>query len=199
MCIRDSINAEYGEQWSCGWPAEHLRAQSRTMDPSNGARGRGRGPPAAPGRGSPNEFGGAAVGGGETLLTKRKLESLTGSIQQQQAGRGNGNVDHVTLSPEVAEVLCELATDFVENAAAFGCRLAKHRKSKVLEVRDLQAYLERNWDISVPGFGTTEERVYRNKPTEAYRQKVVTVQKAAAQQAAAQLKAAAAAEKRQQP
>merc|ERR1712194_782366 len=132
-----------------------------TMNPAGAAAG--------------EQFGSATAG--ETLLTKRKLESLTGSIQHQ-ASSGHP-VEHITLSPEVAEVLCELAADFVENAAGFGCRLAKHRKSKVLEVRDLQAYLGRNWDIRIPGFGTVDDRLYKAKPTEAYRQKVVTVQKAA--------------------
>eukprot|EP00658_Telonema_sp_P-2_P030692 TRINITY_DN2313_c0_g1_i3.p1 TRINITY_DN2313_c0_g1~~TRINITY_DN2313_c0_g1_i3.p1 ORF type:complete len:141 (-),score=26.80 TRINITY_DN2313_c0_g1_i3:441-863(-) len=117
---------------------------------------------------------------GETLLTKRKLESLTGSIQQQPRNRTGGDVEHITLAPEVAEVLCELAADFVENAAAYGCRLAKHRKSKVLEVRDLQDYLGRNWDIRVPGFGTPDDQLQRSRPTEAYRQKHVSVQKDAA-------------------
>eukprot|EP00656_Telonema_subtile_P029227 TRINITY_DN32399_c0_g1_i2.p2 TRINITY_DN32399_c0_g1~~TRINITY_DN32399_c0_g1_i2.p2 ORF type:complete len:158 (-),score=28.10 TRINITY_DN32399_c0_g1_i2:226-699(-) len=146
------------------------------MDPGNSARGRRGGNGARP---APGEYS-APAATGETLLTKRKLESLTGSIQHQAPGRVNGSIEHITLSPEVAEVLCELAADFVENAAAFGCRLAKHRKSKVLEVRDLQAYLGRNWDIRIPGFGTIDDRVHKNKPTDAHRQKVVTVHKAAA-------------------
>merc|ERR1712072_1416332 len=124
------------------------------------------------------------VPAGESLLTKRKLESLAGSVQQQPANRpAGGNVERVTLSPEVAEVLCELATDFVENAAASGCRLAKHRKSKVLEVRDLKAYLGRHWEISIPGFGTSDDRLTKSRPTEEHRQKVVSVQKAQAEEA----------------
>merc|ERR1712086_258325 len=135
-----------------------------TMDSGAGGRGRGRA--------SNAEATAGSNGTSESLLTKRKLDSLTGQIQQQTAG-GTTRVDHITLSPEVAEVLCELASDFVENAAAFGCRLAKHRKSKTLEVRDLQAYLDRHWNINIPGFGTTDDRIQKNKPTEAYRQKVV--------------------------
>ena len=35
---------------------------------------------------------------------------------------------------------------------SFSCEIAKHRKSNTLEVKDLQMYLENNWDIRVPGF-----------------------------------------------
>merc|ERR1711964_626383 len=147
------------------------------MDSGNQSRGRR-------GSGKPAPSDAPFVPAGESLLTKRKLENLAGSIQQQPANRAaNGNVDRITLSPEVAEVLCELATDFVENAAAFGCRLAKHRKSKVLEVRDLQAYLGRHWDITIPGFGTSDDRLSKNRPTDEHRQKVVSVEKAKAQAA----------------
>merc|ERR1711934_1098489 len=58
------------------------------------------------------------------LINKRKLSELAEQVKP--------NAEQVVLHPEVAEVLLELAEDFVENVAAFGCRLAKHRKSKVL-------------------------------------------------------------------
>ena len=79
------------------------------------------------------------------MVSKKRLRDLTDHVRS--------NADHIVLSGEVSETLLELADDFVENVTAFGCRLAKHRKSKVLEVKDLQLYLERNWGISPPGFG----------------------------------------------
>jgi len=50
-----------------------------------------------------------------------------------------------------------IAEEFVESVTDFSCKLAKHRKSPVLEVRDVKLYLERNWNIRVPGFTDGDE------------------------------------------
>lgn len=104
------------------------------------------------------------------MVNKRKLDELSAQVR--------ANAEHTVLSNEVAEVLLELADDFVENVTAFGCRLAKHRKSDVLEVKDLQLYLDRNWGINPPGFGDHGTQLSQGTaPTEAYRQKIISVQK----------------------
>jgi len=51
-----------------------------------------------------------------------------------------------------------IAEEFVESVTDFSCKLAKHRKSNMLEVKDVKLYLERNWNIKVPGFETPEDR-----------------------------------------
>ena len=39
---------------------------------------------------------------------------------------------------DAAQVLQDIAEDFVENVAAFACELVKHRAGETLEVKDLQ-------------------------------------------------------------
>ena len=45
-----------------------------------------------------------------------------------------------------------MADDFIESAVSASCGLAKHRKSGVLEAKDVQVYLETSWNMTTPGF-----------------------------------------------
>ena len=74
--------------------------------------------------------------------------------------------------------------DFVESVTTFACNLAKHRKSNILEVKDVQLHLERNWNIRVPGYYGDSKNV-RPNIADAHKQKLEQVKKA---QAAAQIK-----------
>lgn len=62
----------------------------------------------------------------------------------------------------------EHADEFVENVTEFACRLAKHRKGKVLEARDIQFHLERAYNIHVPGYGDDPRQSKRTTPTAAH-------------------------------
>ncbi|KAH8994043.1 transcription initiation factor TFIID subunit A-domain-containing protein [Lactarius akahatsu] len=60
----------------------------------------------------------------------------------------------VKIDPEVEDLLLDIADESIDSVTNFGCRLAKHRVGKILEVRDLQPHLERNHNIRIPGFAS---------------------------------------------
>mmetsp|Transcript_12012 Transcript_12012/g.36622 ORF Transcript_12012/g.36622 Transcript_12012/m.36622 type:complete len:133 (+) Transcript_12012:331-729(+) len=101
------------------------------------------------------------------LLPSAKLRDLLNEVAPGEV-----------LDPEVEEFLQEHAEGFVDGVTEFACRLAKNRKSKTLEAQDIQAYLERNWNMRVPGYG--EDRRPMRKPTTsaAHNARLQMIQKA---------------------
>ncbi|KAL0374906.1 UNVERIFIED_CONTAM: Transcription initiation factor TFIID subunit [Sesamum radiatum] len=82
------------------------------------------------------------------------------------------------LDPEVEDILVEIAEDFVESITTFGCSLAKHRKSTTLEAKDILLHLERNWNMTLPGFGGDEIKTYK-KPivSDIHRERLAAIKK----------------------
>lgn len=105
------------------------------------------------------------------VLTKRKLTELVNTIG---ADEGDGKT---TVDGDVEELLLDLADEFVLLVTTFACRLAKHRKTESVDVRDVQLHLERNWNIRVPGHAMDEIRGVRKwQPSSSYNQKVSGVE-----------------------
>nr|CAG8563275.1 11938_t:CDS:2 [Entrophospora candida] len=107
------------------------------------------------------------------IVAKRKIQELVEQIDPRER-----------LEPEVEDMLLDIADEFITTVATFACRLAKHRKSDTLEVKDLQLHLERNWNIRIPGFASDEIRSVR-KPVmaSAHQQKLAAVNGARTQSA----------------
>lgn len=105
------------------------------------------------------------------VLTKRKLTELVNTIG---ADEGDGKT---TIDGDVEELLLDLADEFVLSVTTFACRLAKHRKTESVDVRDVQLHLERNWNIRIPGHAMDEIRGMRKwQPSSSYNQKVSGVE-----------------------
>lgn len=108
---------------------------------------------------------------GGRVLTKRKLTELVNTIG---ADEGDGRT---TIDGDVEELLLDLADEFVSSVTSFACRLAKHRKTDSVDVRDVQLHLERNWNIRVPGYAMDEIRAMRKwQPSSSYNQKVSSLE-----------------------
>lgn len=104
---------------------------------------------------------------GSRVLNKRKLRELV-----RYVGSEEGDTD-VTIDGDVEDMLLDLADEFVTSVTSFACRLAKHRKSDSLDVRDVQLHLERNWNIRIPGYAADEIRSTRKfMPNSAHNSKL---------------------------
>lgn len=115
-----------------------------------------------------------------SILGKRSIQDLLAQIDPRER-----------LDPDVEEVFLEIADDFIENVASFSCKIAQHRKSKILEAKDVMLHLDKAYNITVPGFGGDEYRSYKRPiVSETHKQRLAVVRKsAAAGQAAAETKA----------
>jgi len=119
------------------------------------------------------------------IITRKKLDELLEQVSP-----------HYKLDPDVAEILIDMADDFVEGIVSSACQLAKHRKSNTLEVKDLQFHLEHIWNIKIPGFSSDFELNNEASHAESlkpptvgvHQQRLELIKKAQAQQESQQQK-----------
>ncbi|XP_024986946.1 transcription initiation factor TFIID subunit 12 isoform X2 [Cynara cardunculus var. scolymus] len=101
------------------------------------------------------------------IISKRSIQEIVAQIDPAER-----------LDPEVEDILVDIADEFVESVTTFACSLAKHRKSNTLESKDILLHLERNWNMSLPGFGGDEIKCYK-KPfvNDVHRERVAAIKK----------------------
>ncbi|GAA0173823.1 general transcription factor [Lithospermum erythrorhizon] len=101
------------------------------------------------------------------ILSKRTIQELVNQIDPSEK-----------LEPEVEDILVDIAEDFVESITTFGCSLAKHRKSTVLEAKDILLHVERNWNMTLPGFGGDEIKIYKKPLTnDLHKERLAVIKK----------------------
>ena len=76
----------------------------------------------------------------KALTPNRQLGELLRSIDPKYC-----------FHPAVDELLLDMASEFVQDVVEFSGKMAKHRRSTVLEPRDLQFCLAKNYGVSLAG------------------------------------------------
>jgi transcription initiation factor TFIID subunit 12 len=110
--------------------------------------------------------------GDTRLLSKRKLQDLVKSIDPDER-----------LEPDVEELLMEVADEVIDSVLQQSCKIARHRRGQMLEVRDVQLHLERNWNIRIPGYAAEDVKTAKKyNPTAAHTARLAAVNQAKAMQ-----------------
>ncbi|CAK1367267.1 unnamed protein product [Cercospora beticola] len=117
-------------------------------------------------------------GEGDRVLSKRKLDELVRQVTGAAPAASDSESSNV-LSPEVEEVMLELADDFTDSVLGDACKLAKMRPNQTLDIRDIQIVLERKYGIRIPGYSLEEARTVKKfQPAAAWQNKMQAVQAA---------------------
>ncbi|XP_018565174.1 transcription initiation factor TFIID subunit 12 [Anoplophora glabripennis] len=101
------------------------------------------------------------------VLTKQRLQDLVRETDQT-----------LNLEEEVEEIILNYVDEFIDRCLNGAALIAKNRHVNTIEVKDVQQFLNRNYNMWTPGFGTDELRPYkRSLTTEAHKQRIALIRK----------------------
>lgn len=101
--------------------------------------------------GSPSVAGSPSSSGGVSAFASAATTSRALTPNRQLGELLSAVAPRFCFHPAVEELLLDMATEFVGDVIGFSGHLAKHRRSTVLEPRDLQLCLAKNYGISLAG------------------------------------------------
>ncbi|KAK9680554.1 Transcription initiation factor TFIID subunit A [Popillia japonica] len=86
---------------------------------------------------------------------------------------------NIHMEDEVEEILLSYIDEFVDRVLNGASIIAKHRHVSNIEVKDVQQFINRNFNMWVPGLGTDELKPYkRSLTTETHKQRLALIRKA---------------------
>ncbi|XP_044748478.1 transcription initiation factor TFIID subunit 12 [Coccinella septempunctata] len=84
----------------------------------------------------------------------------------------------LNLEDEVEEIILNYVDEFIDKVLNGAALIAKNRHVSTIEVKDVQQYLTRNYDMWTPGFGTDElKTLKRSFTTESHKQRLALIKK----------------------
>ncbi|KAI4465038.1 transcription initiation factor tfiid subunit 12 [Holotrichia oblita] len=102
------------------------------------------------------------------VLTKTRMADLIRDIDP-----------NIHMEDEVEEILLSYIDEFVDRVLNGASIIAKHRHVNNIEVKDVQQFINRNFNMWVPGLGTDELKPYkRSLTTETHKQRLALIRKA---------------------
>ncbi|XP_021961003.1 transcription initiation factor TFIID subunit 12 [Folsomia candida] len=101
------------------------------------------------------------------VLTRKGLQELVKNVDPNEQ-----------LDEDVEDLLLSYADEYMESVMEGAAVLASHRKSNVVEIKDIHTHLERTGQGWIPGFGSDELKPYKRVPVmEAHKQRVALIKK----------------------
>lgn len=117
------------------------------------------------------------------FVPKPRLQALV-----KQVGQGM-QIANAKATDDADEALRAVAEDFISGAVSFAVSMARRRKAEEIEPADLLLYLERTWNIQVPGFSSKDVKPYtRLQPSMDHQRRMAAVRKAMAAAASSSTK-----------
>ncbi|KAJ3443043.1 transcription initiation factor tfiid subunit 12 [Anaeramoeba flamelloides] len=94
--------------------------------------------------------------------TFRRIQNNPSSLSKQSIQSLTMKIDpFLKIDPKVEEILLKIADEFILDVTNSSCKLAKHRGSDTLEVKDINLHLEQDGGMKIPGFESTTKELLK--------------------------------------